>query len=262
MSLEASFNIKVIFPDEEKSKNFSIQLRKALKSHNQELASALDFLVYQKCQCENSYEDCSINVEDLTKKKNIVNIYAYSYTSEDPVWFIPSITSFGATQIHIRGDYDCQIRNFYFRDGKKVTKKKYVGEKPAKSLTQEDIEINKSLFLPKGRTTISATLTSTWELGDIYERSGLEFRTDNGEVFYHIGNGELINTVYMSKGYFDVGIVVRFTASFERGKLDGEFVSFAKRPSKISVVFEADKGKEFEILAKSVQQDLEEMEEL
>ena len=109
-----------------------------------------------------------------------------------------------------------------------VPKKKYEGEKPKKALSAKDIEINKNLFLPEGRVHVNATLVDQWDIGDIYESILMEFVTNDGNVFFHKATGQLKQLAYEGSEKN-----CEFSAAFERGKHNGEHVSFAKRPSKV-----------------------------
>ena len=82
-----------------------------------------------------------------------------------------------------------------------------------------------------------AQLKSSWFVGDIYESIGFEFETRDGDRFYHKGRGQLVEALYNPEiENYDTSVRVEFVATFERGKLEDEFVSFAKRPSKIKVI--------------------------
>jgi hypothetical protein len=123
------------------------------------------------------------------------------------------------------------VRNYYFLNGKGVPRKEYVGEKPRKRLSEKDVEINKNLFLPKGRVHVKAKVTNHWQVGDIYESVLLEFETDDGNRFYHKTTGQLKQLSFEGPSN-----QCEFSAAFERGKLEGEYVSYAKRPSKVKII--------------------------
>jgi hypothetical protein len=236
MSIEVHIAIKATFTDEDKSKSATSELKKSLKKNDHELASALDSL--NPIENQSDYKDETINVEEVSRKKALLSIYAYTYTSEEPIWFAKSLHELGATKIFIRGLWDGHGRNFYFLDGKKVAKQVYDGDKPKKKLSAKDIEINKNLFLPEGRVHVKATLVNHWQVGDIYESVLIEFVTDEGNTFFHKATGQLKQMSYEGSSN-----KCEFTAAFERGKNEGEFVSFAKRPTKV-VVGEAEENVE------------------
>ncbi len=234
MSIETFVFVDGIFPSDELAKKASDELVKSLSENEHELASSLHKLYPVENQI--AYKNDTINVEDIKKKNNVLSINAYTYTSEEPTWFAYSFYKLGATKIQITVDSDGYRRNFYFIDGKNVSKKKYISDKPKKQLSAKDIEINKNLFLPEGRVTVKAKLVSTWPVGDIWESVGLKFETLDGDTFYHKGRGQLIDVLYNNKiEDFDTSLVVEFDAAFERGRIEDEYVSFAKRPTKINV---------------------------
>ncbi len=235
MSIETHVNISATFSNDEAAKQATSELKKSLKKNQHELATSLDAL--NSIENQNRYKDDTINVEDLSRKKSVLSIYSYTYTSEEPIWFAKSLSLLGANKIFIRVMSDGHGRNHYFLGGEKVSKKVFDGEKKKKPLSAKDIEINKSLFLPDGRVSVQAKLISSWSVGDIYESTGIEFKTIDGITFYHQGSGQLVDIFWDSeKREFDTSITVEFSAAFERGKIEDDYVSFAKRPTKITVI--------------------------
>jgi len=234
MSIEARINISATFADEEIAKKSTAELKRELKKNNFELASALDTL--NTIENQSYYKDQAINVEEITRKKNVVSVSSYTYTSESPVWFTKSLAQLGANKIFIRGQWDDVGRSFYFLKGEKVTKTIFDGDKPKKELSAKDIEINSKLFLPEKRVIVKVKLVSAWSVGDIYESTGMEFKSVCGNVFYYKGAGQLVDMFWNSDlEEFDTSITVEFGAAFERGKVADEFVSFVKRPTKITL---------------------------
>ncbi len=104
-------------------------------------------------------------------------------------------------------------------------------------MSAKDVEINRDLFLPEGRVLVKAKLLSYWSIGDIYESIMMKYETNDGVIFYHKATGKLKEMAYNGGPR-----MCEFSASFERGKLEEEYVSFAKRPSKILI----DKAGSFE----------------
>ena len=201
------------------------QITSTLEVHNYELISAFNAILPIP-----DYEAYgSLSYEDMTLKNGNLALYAYSGRIEPPLWIADTLTHLGAKKVYIRTQYDEGGNNYYFLDGKCVSKKTYDGDKPEKRLTAKDIEINKNLFLPEGRVRVKATLVSHWEVGDMYESLGMQFETEEGHTFYHKGTGKLTQLASDT-----LSNTCEFSAVFERGKLDGEYVSFAKRPSKIA----------------------------
>ena len=87
-----------------------------------------------------------------------------------------------------------------------------------------------NLFLPEGRVTVMATLVSHWLIEDIWDNVGMEFITDKGDTFYYKGTGKLTGMTSPKSHR-----ACEFSATFEKGELDGKKVSFAKRPTKIVI---------------------------
>ena len=215
---------RALFEDLEAAKAAQKTIKKALKQSEYELTSA-----FNSIQPIPDYEAYGhLSLEDISLKKGSLSLHGYSGRIEPPVWIAETLAHLGAKKVYIRLQYDEGGNNYYFLDGKRVSKKKYDSDKPKKPLSAKDIEINKSLFLPEGRVTVKATLVSHWEVGDMYENLGMQFVMEDGTTFYHRGTGQL--TDLASDRYANTCV---FTASFERGKHEGEYVSFAKRPSKI-----------------------------
>jgi hypothetical protein len=232
MSIEAQVSVRAIFPDDELAKLAASEIKKSLKKNEQELVNALNSINLIENLSE--FKSETINVEDISRKRNVLTIFAYTYSSEEPTWFAKSLCELGAHKILIRGQWDGYGRNYYFLNGEKVTKKKFDGDKPKKPLSAKDIEINKKLFLPEGRVSVEAKLVSTWLVDDIYESTGMELKTLDGITFYYKGRGQLVNILFDSeKAEFDTSVIVEFSAAFERGNHNGEYVSFAKRPTQI-----------------------------
>lgn len=232
MSIEARVRVTATFPSEDSAKNATSELKKSLKNNDHELAKALNAL--NPIENQGNYHDDHINVEEIKRKNCALTINSYTYTSEQPTWFAKSLAKLGAERIHIIGNWDGHVQNYYFLEGEKVQKKVFTGEPPQKILSAKDIEINKGLFLPDGRVTVRAKLISTWVVGDIYENIGMKFITTSGDEFFYKGRGQLVDTLWNSKTEkFDTSITIEFSAVFERETHEKNYASFAKRPTKI-----------------------------
>ncbi len=85
MSIESHITIRATFLKDDAAKIATSQLRRMLKKNQHELANALNEL--NPVENKNDYKDETVNVEDISRKKNILSIYSYTYTSEEPVWF-------------------------------------------------------------------------------------------------------------------------------------------------------------------------------
>jgi hypothetical protein len=226
MSIEAQILIKATFLDDNEAKLASQKLDDSLKATELELATALDSL--NSIPNIKEYEREALYVDDLARQKSILSISAYSYTSENPIWFAESLYELGAIRLHIQAHWDGHVRNYCFVNGKRVQKKSRKDDKTKVTLSEKDIEINKRLFLPEGRVPIKAELVKRWDVCDLYESVMMEFITEDGDKFYHKSTGKL-----KELSYKNIAFLYEFTAVFERGKHKGEYVSFAKRPTKI-----------------------------
>ena len=221
-------SIKATFPDAKAAKEARKRIDLALNANDWYLCRSCHSI--QPIESYEAYAQPDLNVEQLEVKKQILDITAYSGRIEEPVWVVETLTFLGATRVFFRMQYDEGGSNYYFVDGKRVSKKKYDGDKPKKPLSARDLEINKNLFLPEGRVAVKATLVNHWDWGDMYESLGMEFVTEDGHTFYHKGTGNLTEVASDL-----ISNTCEFVATFERGKLDGEYVSFARRPSKIKM---------------------------
>ena len=120
MSIEGFITVRAFFPDEDAAKAATSRLKKSLRDNEHELASALHAL--NPFDNQDDYENDTINVERVSRKKTTLIVDTYSYSSEEPVWFGGSLAALGAKKIHIRGEWDGNVRNYYFLDGARVTK--------------------------------------------------------------------------------------------------------------------------------------------
>jgi hypothetical protein len=224
MSIEARVFVIAEFPDDEAAKSAASNLRKSLKKNQHELASALHAL--NPIANQSDYANDTINVEELSKKKKVISISSYTYSSEEPTWFAKSVYQLGANKVHIRGVWDGEVRNYYFLNGESVSKKKYSGDKPKNP-----------------RVLVRASLMSAWDVGDIYESTGLQLKALDGSTVYYVGRGGLVDAFFnFSTNQFDKSICVEFSAAVEKGVLDGNQVLFAKRPTKIVLFQKSDEG--------------------
>ena len=223
---EVNITVRASFADEKQAKEVTKQLKSAAKKYDCELTKTIHSLY--------SIEDYEIynelHIEKISCKKNNLTILAYTGRTDPVVWFAPSLYSLGASKIYIREQWDEGGSNYYFLNGKKVSKKTYDGEKKKKLLSEKDIEINQGLFLPAGRVMVKATLIAHWSVDDMYENICMEFVTEDGMPFYYKGTGSLTELTLDNSPK-----TCEFNAAFERGKLDGEYVAYAKRPTKIKI---------------------------
>ena len=223
---EVNITVRAFFDDEAQAKDATKELKAAARRSGHDLTKAINSLY----PIENCEDYPALDIEDITRKRANVTILAYTGRTEPVVWFAESLSKLGPTRIFIREEWDEGGSNHYFLKGKRVSKKTYDASKPKRPLSARDIEINKNLFLPEGRVTVKATLVSHWYVDDIYESIGLEFVTDDGITFYYKGRGQLTQMISD-----DSPKTCQFDAAFERGRLKGEYVSFAKRPTKVKI---------------------------
>lgn len=232
MSIEARVRVIATFVDEKIASQAELELKNSLIENDHELAQALNAIYPVANQID--YKDELINVEKMERNSCKLTIDSYTYTSEHPVWFVKSLAKLGAEKIHIIGSWDGNIQNYYFLSGSKVPKKKFFGESPENSLSAKNFEIGNGLFLPNGRVKVRARLISNWAVGDIYESTGMEFKTLEGDVFFYKGRGVILDVLWNSTTEeFDTSVVIEFSAVFEVEKKGGQYASFAKRPTKV-----------------------------
>ncbi len=229
---QVDITIRAYFTNESVAKSVIKKLRLAAKEHNHDLTKTINSLH----EIENHGDHNILDIDEISRKKNCVIIQAYTGRTEPVVWFAASLANLGAPKIYIREQWDEGGSSYYFLNGRRVNKKNYESGKPEKPLSKKDIEINKHLFLPVGRVQVRATLLSHENFGDIYENTLMKFITNNNETFYYKGKGELLRLLSD-----DFENITEFHASFERGKLEGKYVSFAKRPTQIGFSFNIEK---------------------
>ena len=111
MSIEAKIRIAAIFPSEDSAKIATSVLKKSLNKNDHELAKALNAL--NPIENQENYQDEHINVEEIKRKNCTLTINSYTYTSEQPTWFVKSLAQLGAERIHIVGSWDGHVQNYY-----------------------------------------------------------------------------------------------------------------------------------------------------
>jgi hypothetical protein len=171
-------------------------------------------------------------VTDVEIKKNIISIKADTGKVAPPVWLAPPLAKLGSTKILIRKQFGGGSKIYYFLKHRKTTKKKFDAYKPKASLSAKDLEINKNLFLPEGRVSVKAALVDfVWAEGYYGEYCNMNMLTENGMPIYYSGTSEALTQV--TKDEFED--VCEFTATFERQKIQGEYMAVIKRPLKVKV---------------------------
>lgn len=225
---EVNVSIEAEIKSDSKAKLFVKNLKASAKNNEYDFYNSINSL--SDISKEKEYQE--LNIEEISRSKNLVYITAYSGRSSSIAWLGESISKLGATKIYMKESWDEGSFNYYYLNGESVCKKSFDG-KEVKKLSQEDIEINKKLFLPEGRVKVTATLEAYENIsGGKGSNLLMEFLTSRKEKFYYSGAGELTDLI--SDNYDSL---TEFNASFERGMLNGEYVSFAKRPSDIAYSF-------------------------
>lgn len=153
---------------------------------------------------------------------------------ESPEWIVPSIFSLGTRLLEVSVNLDEGFEAACYIEGKKVSNRSF---KSARKALVETIVSNikpQDLFLPKGKVRVTA------KVEEIQTRKGswdnyrlLRMSTDAGHEIYYRGNSSKMVTFAKQKRIKRIS----FLAEFEQGDLDGRYVSFAKRPSKIEALF-------------------------
>ena len=219
---EVYVTITMTCESEDAAKKLSIELDAASEKQDHDLTRTIHSL--SPIEDHDMYAELSI--EEIKQEAQQVTIYSYTGQTEPAHWFAGALHSLGAQKIFIREQWDEGGSSYYFLDGKKVDKKTFEGDQ---ALSETDPKINDGLFLPEGRATVVATLISYFDLeNDPWERTVLEFKTDDGYTFYYMGKGKLQN---LTRGTSEKRC--QFDALFESGQLNGKSVSLAKRPTQI-----------------------------
>jgi len=223
---EVYVSIRTNFLEESEAEDRLRQLKTAAEKRDYELSKTINEL----SPVADYPEDTEIWIEKLERKHKSILIEAYSGRIEPPLWFAAALAEIGSVKTQIREQWDEGGKTYYFMGKKKVTKKVYHGDN--KPLSQKDIEINKTLFLPEGRIAITATLLDFyWDENDYGEFCVMKMVTDQGEHFVYKGSSVLLTDLTLA----EYENTCQFFAVFERGTLAGEYVSFAKRPTKIKL---------------------------
>ncbi|WP_445360044.1 hypothetical protein ACJJIL_14700 [Microbulbifer sp. EKSA005] len=225
---EINVSVEAEMKSDSEAKVFAKNMKSAAKSNEYDFYKTINSL--SRKSIEKDYQE--LTIENISRSKNLVYITAYSGRSSSINWLGMSISKLGVKKLYMREGWDEGSFNYYYLNGDAVCKKAFDG-KVVPKLSPEDIEINKRLFLPEGRVKVTATLEAYEEIsGGKGKKLLMEFLTSRNEKFYYQGEGELTDLV--SEDYESL---TEFNASFERGMLKGEYVSFAKRPSEIAYSF-------------------------
>lgn len=100
MSIETQLVIKATFDSVKQAQTVQTLLKTSLTNHDDELASALNALHPIDVRADFAGEE--INVETIKRRKKVITISAYTYSSEEPTWFMPSFYALGAVKTVLR----------------------------------------------------------------------------------------------------------------------------------------------------------------
>lgn len=223
---ETAIRLTLHCADEDGAKAALARLKQALKAHGDDLNRALHAV--------HAFDDCylqfALNVEHLARKGSAVSVSAYAGRIDPPVWFGAALAALGAGKAAVREQGDGGGRTHHFLAGRKVTKKTFDGDKPARPLAAAEQAINDRLFLPPGRVAVKARLSSFRWGENLYGSYCLmHFTTEDGQPFIY--KGSAAELVRMTEDGFDARC--EFVAAFERATLDGQPVAAAKRPGQV-----------------------------
>lgn len=121
---EISYNLTLLFPDENKAESLCDSFLEMQESCDYELTC----LLKKACQPSDPLSDHDYYLEEMgiRRFRNEVQIGCYAgRSSEIPVDFVPVFYSSGAHALHIFTTYDDGVENNYFVDGKNTNKKKF-----------------------------------------------------------------------------------------------------------------------------------------
>lgn len=226
---ETTITINSEFKDTKTADEFFVKLDKACSENNQDLGYSLGS--FSDLQVPNI-----ITVESLETDKNRIFISCYGGRHiEQPIWFIEALCKRGANRTEITSQCDDSHETFYFKGGRRVSRKKYFGiTKPnyIDQLTSEELD---RIFLPSERTRVDATLVeSSPDTGEWSHCFVLRMESPDGKEFYYRGDSDLANLVHYEDRYEKQ---CSFVAIFELERYKGKIQSFAKRPSKIELIY-------------------------
>lgn len=218
---EINISISLEVVSESHAIKLANELKDAEKKYNSDLTKTISSL--HKIENDDKYEE--VFIEEIACKNNTINIVALSGRIDPLTWIASALKKLGSKKIAIYCQYDEGGEALYFLEGKKVSRKKYNNN----GTSNKELSIdNSGLFLSEDRVFVRATLISHKNLESSGKKKLMKFVTDKKQTFYYKGQGELTEVASD-----DWGNLTEFRASFEKGKLEGEEVSFAKRPTQI-----------------------------
>ena len=224
---EVNIYVLLEVDSEDRAEELSRDLQRAAEANRYDLTKSINSL--HKIKSHEKYPD--VNIESIRAKSNEIQIIAYSGITEPVTWFSQALSNLGARKLHIREQWDEGGSSYYFLNGKKVSRKRYLlGQE-----MQPAIEVD-GFLISEDRIFVRARLISFEKASKTGNTLLMEFVTDKDQKFYYRGQGEL--TELVSDDYEDI---TEFRASFEKGTLKGLDVSFAKRPTQVAFSLNKDK---------------------
>jgi len=218
---EVNITISLELESDSAAKELVTKLKNASEIYDHELTKSISSL--HKIKKHEKYNQ--LYIENIDSKNREIEIIAYCGRTKPVTWFAGALSKLGASKIVINEQWDEGGSVYYFIDGKKVTKKKFLN---AGNVTSTKNVENGDLFVSEDRKFVSATLISHRKVGRSGKQLLMEFITNDNCRFYYQGLGELTGLVSD-----DFGETTEFRASFVKGKLEGKEVSFAKNPTQI-----------------------------
>ena len=225
---ETSITVNSELADVKAAAYFASNLKAACKENQYDLGQSLSQLFNLEVINE-------ISIESIESKNNSILISCYGGRHiEQPIWFVEALHNLGANRTEITSQCDDSFETFYFIQSRRVNKSKFYDKKKPDYANELNADELDRLFLPEGRTKVSATLIeSTNEANEWKYFYLLKMETSDGKEFYYKGDSELADLAHYNNRYEKT---CTFVAKFELEKYKGDILSFAKRPTKIELI--------------------------
>lgn len=225
---ETSIAIKMEFPEEVIAKEALARINNAVDQSDNDFNQ----IMFNIAPFDECYQQFNIWIDSIQRKKSTVHVNGYAGSIEFPKWLVASTQALGAYKAVISQYYDEGGQVTYYLHGKHVSKKEYILNGKPDVFTDDDIEINKQLYLPEGRVSVKATLLEySWHENDYGEYCIMSFVTTEGDEFIY--QGKSAELVAVTQGQYEN--YCEFDAAFERVRIDGTYYAAAKRPTKVKV---------------------------
>jgi hypothetical protein len=223
---EVNISALLEFNSEEAAQKLADDLQQAAEKNGNDLAKSISAL---RGVGSNQTSD-QLSIESIRARSTEVQIAAYTGRTDPAAWLGGALSSLGASRAQIREQWDDGGATYYFLDGVQVGRKKYLHDDDTSAAGVE------GFLVSDDRISVRATLVGFEKVSASGEVLLMEFVTDDDQRFYYRGKGELAELA--SDDYENI---TEFRAAFEAGKLKGEDVSFAKRPSQVAFSLNTDK---------------------